>query len=121
MIYFNKHLAFLYYEMAIADENLNLEEKEEIFKIINAVKIFDHSEEEKEEMYGVLRVAIADKLNSEQAFKSFEKYYYENNTFFDDSLKAQILEALDGIALASHGRNKSESVFYSRLFLLFEK
>ena len=118
---FNIHLALLYYGMALSDKHFEIEEKREIFEIINSVKIFDHSEEEKEEMYATLRKAIADELSSDAAFEAFEKFYYGNKTFFDKALKAQLLDAIDHIALASHGRNKSESVFYSRVYLLFEK
>ena len=120
MIDFNKHFALLYYGMAMSDGNIELKEKEEIFKIINAVDIMEHSDDEKEEMYSILRDAISKDMNSDDAFSTFKGFYTENKNFFDKTLKSQILQAIDSIALASHGRNKSESVFYSKVHLLFE-
>ena len=114
-------LALLFYGMAISDNNLDLGEKKEIYDAINSVKEVSISEKEKEEMYDTLREAIKNNLSSETSLERFKEFYVQHKTHFSETLKAEILELIDGIALKMNGRNKSESVYYSQVFLLFQQ
>lgn len=116
---FNESIAYLFYAVAAIDGKVRIEEKREIKALVDQ---YWTSESEginsRDIIFSTLRKVISSGLNAEVVFQNFKKYFHLHPEQFDEKIKKKIMDAANGITMAFHGRNKSESVLLGHLYFL---
>lgn len=119
---FYRHLAHLFYAIAMADKKMVVDEKRKIVAYVKKYWVAEAVSKNNEEIiYATLRELIKAKLGSDRAFKAFKIYFDNNPSEFPEEICKQLMETVDGIALSASKRNKSELVLLTKVHRLLFK
>ena len=119
---FYKHIAHLFYAVAMADKKMVVDEKRKIVAYVEKYWMVTYDGANSSEIiYETLRTLIKTKMSSEGAFAIFKTYFEEVAQEFSQEIRQQLMETVDGIALSASRRNKSELVLLTKIHKLLFK
>ena len=126
MISFYQQLARIFYAVAAVDGEVRTEELEQIKRILKTEWILPGNGPEllgTDAVYQIERALdwlLPLEWDTEKAIEEFETFKNQHEELFSAKVTHLILKTLHSIAAAYAGKNKSELVFISRLFLILK-
>ncbi len=114
-------LGSLFYAVANADAQVRRSEEKMLVEKINAIWL---PHEDSTDEFGtdaahyifiVFDQLHADGAEAEGAFNDFSRYYAEQSTGFDESVKSKIMQTAEALADAFSGKNQAEKDYLKRL------
>lgn len=118
---FHQSMAYIFYAIAAVDGSVRIEEKRKIKDLVDEYWTFESERvNSRDIIFSTLKKIIKSNYDVEMAFQNFKTFFQQHPELFTEEVKKEIMRTVNSIAITFHGRNKSESVFISRLYFLLQ-